>query len=333
LSKWIVYEGQKWQPSEKLFPVFPNSPLQSGPYEMIMETSTDQPISNVYPLQSKHSVPISNLPKYQEEPPVEKTPRRKILTSVTSESSSHQPVSFEMLPTNRGTFNNNYTQNLALKKSDSNQQSSTYHTSTFSFNLPPNYETTPYQSYQYGPMLGATQAIPSKEQSTTSSMRTKPQELSTYDDKKSNTTSKSSSHVTSVQTPLKQTTSDISTKMTLVVPSPAIPESAPTMMLKPDKVKTKHRLSSLFRSKKEPDPPLSPPQVFYTINGSSPRISTNSNGNFKIAKQTSNAQASAYQNKSPLTGGQTQKEKPSSRQKKNRSTIQLPNNTKGGTRL
>jgi ADP-ribosylglycohydrolase len=335
LSKWIVYEGDKWRPLENIFPFDPTSPTQPAPRETITEPIALKPNLNTYPAQSNPSVPIFNS--------AETVTYRNQLGFTSSTNIQNQPVPSMLPNANRAFLNPKYTDShvvyqsepvdtntkLTLRKSNSNKQPPMIQTSTFSSNLPQHYETTLLVNDQHGPVLRGTQSVASTGSFVPTSTLTKIQISPIYDDKKSNIISGTSTYITSDKSlPRKTSSNSSSSRNPSLVVSSAFPESSPTTMPpKQSNSKPKHRLPGISGSRNRAKSPVPRPQVVSpNSNGSNlSGLPSNNNSNIKATEQFYNNQASGYQNNSPSLADQLQKTKSPSGTKNNKSNTQSSN--------
>jgi len=345
LSKWIVYEGDKWQPLESISSFNPISPTQPAPRKTTIQPVANKLDSNKYPAQSNPSVPVLNSSDYQYKPSAETVSYQKQLDRTAPTNIQNQSVPLILPNANQGSFNPTYTDShvvyqwepvdantkLALRKSNSNKQSSTIQTSVFSSNLPQHYETKLLENDQHGPTLRGAQSVDSTGPFVPASTLTKNQASSIYDDKKSNIISETSTYITSDRSLPKKTSSNSnSSKNSTIIVSSAFPESSSTTMSpKQSNSKSKYRLSEIIGSKKRSKSPVPPTQaVSPNINGSnSSGLPSNNNRNMKVTGQVYNEQASAYQNNSPQVADRSQKTKPSSGTNNNKSNTKSSKRT------
>jgi ADP-ribosyl-[dinitrogen reductase] hydrolase len=112
LSKWITYEGQKWQPSEDIHPVNPSSPSKLLTDKTNTGASAHQPYFNM------HSSPNEAfVPGYNSSALPETNPHRTNLRATQSVASTGQSIvasnsNTDLGPNNRSKMNSQFTHQL-----------------------------------------------------------------------------------------------------------------------------------------------------------------------------------------------------------------------------
>ena len=105
LSEWIVFEGERWQPSETLDPVNPSSSSQPHLHEPITGVFTGESTSNIHPSYNAASVAEYNSSEYGGATETEKNRYRKPLVATHSLGTTGQQNSLRMLTTNKEASN------------------------------------------------------------------------------------------------------------------------------------------------------------------------------------------------------------------------------------
>ena len=143
LSKWIVYEGQKWTPSETIVPFNPVSSSQLQTDEMITGTSASEPNSYVHPSHNGDFLPVNIMSEHYETTAAEANQNQKLRATQSAASSEHSAVPL-MLPIKSGPSNRNRMDSHATYQRPSDE------TITSSIKSPPiNESTTLYNSALY----------------------------------------------------------------------------------------------------------------------------------------------------------------------------------------
>ena len=181
LSKWITYEGQKWQPSEDISPFIPSVPPQPPKKEIY----TNESQSNVNLAQSEDTVPELHSAPYYEREQDPKSLRRTTLRSTGSGTSQRQSLQSNGFLNDSDLHQQSHFDTTKgkplLKKSSSHAQSILSETFDTVPDMPRRRENLFIQSNDHGPLLRGSHTADPLEQYIHPSIRDKNQSPSIPD--------------------------------------------------------------------------------------------------------------------------------------------------------